>query len=366
MTQQSFFKKFVYKVFPKTLLSLTLFSTLSLEAFDGFGHPRLQNQRTNPSVPESKKSNYLILTFDGGGIRGALTLKLLLMLNEETDFLKNIDLFAGTSTGSFIAAGMALGKSPNEILDLYVKHGSEIFSPAHSADPLGLHAKYNRESLRAIMESTSFPESLIFSSMPKRVVVPSFKLESENKKSWAPFIFDSFDKSLHPLIDVLLSSSAAPTYFPSYKGFIDGGVVANNPSLVALCAALDPSKENIDLNRIYMLSLGTGRSKELIEGDVDWGTAEWVIYSPATDKNTPSHPLIDLLCDSSSSLASMQSEQLLSGRYRRLNPHIHENITLDDWQDVGKLIQTAEDYPKKHPQEWNNLVSWVKENFCKK
>ena len=50
-------------------------------------------------------TTYRILSCDGGGIRGVITAKLLQALDPSV--IKNIDLFAGTSTGSIIALGLA-------------------------------------------------------------------------------------------------------------------------------------------------------------------------------------------------------------------------------------------------------------------
>ena len=50
-------------------------------------------------------TTYRILSCDGGGIRGVITAKLLQALDPSV--IKNIDLFAGTSTGSIIALGRA-------------------------------------------------------------------------------------------------------------------------------------------------------------------------------------------------------------------------------------------------------------------
>ena len=72
---------------------------------------------------------YRILSCDGGGIRGVITAKLLQAL--EPSVLKNIDLFAGTSTGSIIALGLASGVPIDTIVELYSSQiaCSKIFQP---------------------------------------------------------------------------------------------------------------------------------------------------------------------------------------------------------------------------------------------
>src|SRR6187431_1106664 len=77
-----------------------------------------------------------ILALDGGGIRGALTLgylkKIETILREKegnpnlllSDYF---DLIGGTSTGSIIATALAIGKSVDEIVKLYMDLGGKIF-----------------------------------------------------------------------------------------------------------------------------------------------------------------------------------------------------------------------------------------------
>ena len=74
-------------------------------------------------------TTYRILSCDGGGIRGVITAKLLQALDPSV--IKNIDLFAGTSTGSIIALGLASGVPIDTILELYSSQKSclKIFQP---------------------------------------------------------------------------------------------------------------------------------------------------------------------------------------------------------------------------------------------
>src|SRR5512134_427747 len=75
------------------------------------------------------EATYKILACDGGGIFGVITAKLLQSLDRSV--LDNIDLFAGTSTGSIITLGLASGVSIDTIFDLYSSEQacSQIFQP---------------------------------------------------------------------------------------------------------------------------------------------------------------------------------------------------------------------------------------------
>ena len=78
-----------------------------------------------------------ILSLDGGGIRGALTLGYLKKLedvlkakhSDKPDFrlCDYFDLIGGTSTGAIIAASLAIGKTVDEITTLYMDLGGKIF-----------------------------------------------------------------------------------------------------------------------------------------------------------------------------------------------------------------------------------------------
>jgi uncharacterized protein len=55
--------------------------------------------------------------------------------------------------------------------------------------------------------------------------------------------------------DAAMRTSAAPTYFPVYRGYTDGGLVANNPSIVAVTKAM-AHYPNVNPKNVAVLSLG--------------------------------------------------------------------------------------------------------------
>ena len=80
-----------------------------------------------------------ILALDGGGVRGLITLGILQRIEDQLKqrspnpeafrLCQYFDLIAGTSTGSIIATGLALGWSVAEIKAFYEKLSPIAFKP---------------------------------------------------------------------------------------------------------------------------------------------------------------------------------------------------------------------------------------------
>ena len=198
---------------------------------------------------------YRILSIDGGGVRGLLVTVLLQRLAEESNkpnFLSKVDLFAGTSTGAIVALGLANGLSPQQGRQLYKNKLPFIFSDSVWDDvkDLGfaIGAKYSNEPLRDVL-AQELGATRTLNDLPKKVLISSFDLDNEGKSAtgmrcWKPKFFHNFpgddSDGDEYIVDVALRSTAAPTMFPIFQGFVDGGVSANNPSMCALAQALDP------------------------------------------------------------------------------------------------------------------------------
>lgn len=307
---------------------------------------------------------YKILSFDGGGIRGIVTLALLQRLEQQVPgFVARADLYAGTSTGGIIALGLAAGKTIQELLSLYVDNGKAIFDDSwlrdlvHMGDVIG--AKYDQKNLGNILDGLFAEKTL--AQLNKRVLIPSFDLDcidpqAPEEHTWSPKFFHNFPGSDSDgdlsVVDVALNTSAAPTYFPSHDGFIDGGVVANNPTMAAVAqtqdgrAQIDPRPAISDLR---VLSVGTGTVLGFIKGKTnDWGVAQWA------------EPLVSLLLDASAGIADYQCSQLLRDNYRRLAPVFDPgvNIKLDEWERAQDLINFGNQADLGDTAAWLKKTGW--------
>lgn len=311
--------------------------------------------------------NFRILSFDGGGIRGVLTAVLLDRLLAEYPALlqdrpDTITMFAGTSTGGILALGMAAGLTPAQIRDLYVTNGKLIFDSSWTRDVVeigGLSgAKYDNVNLKQILKETF--GALKLKDLKPRVLIASFSLDNQApdpaSRTWNPKFFhnfpgaDSDGESL--LVDVAMSTSAAPTYFPSYGVYVDGGVIANNPSMAAVVQALDgrnQAGERATLDGIKLLSVGTGASLQYIEGqDHDWGDAQWI------------KPILNVMMDGGVGVADFQCAQLLGNRYCRLEPIFPagKSFPMDDVSKIVDLMDLAQSFDLTGAVAWLNSSGW--------
>ncbi len=195
-------------------------------------------------------SSYRILSVDGGGIRGLYAAVLLDRLVQQVPaFLDGVDLLAGTSTGGIIVLALARGLRPADLVQFYKDKAGIIFDDSWTealrdmARLVG--AEYDNKNLQEILTGVFGTTTL--QQLNKRVLVPAFELDNQalpgQVRTWKPKFFHNFpgpdSDGQEVTVDVALRTSAAPTYFPVYQSYIDGGVVANNPSMAALAQAID-------------------------------------------------------------------------------------------------------------------------------
>jgi patatin-like phospholipase/acyl hydrolase len=298
------------------------------------------------------KENYAmakhrILSLDGGGIRGVVTAVILQRLNAEAGiagWLDTVDLIAGTSTGGLLALGLAHGLTPEYMRNVYEKNGDDIFDDSWLDNVIDLGkiagADYDiknfERELKKIFGTTTLAQ------LQRRVLIAAFDLDNESSskasRTWKPKLFHNYpgsDSDGNELAyKVGLYTSAAPTYFPSVDGYIDGGVYANNPSMCALAQSQDPRFPNQPpISDVVLLSVGTGTSLVYIRGkELDWGYAQWA------------QPLVSLMLDGVAGIADYQCKQILGQRYHRLAPVFPPGVSIpmDEVERVPYMAKFAE------------------------
>jgi len=301
---------------------------------------------------------YKILSFDGGGVRGVYSARLLERLSAAVpNLVSHADLLAGTSTGGIIALGLAMNLSPADLVALYQNDAAKIFDASWTRELADLHgisgAEYDNSNLQNILKGIFRTAKL--KDLGKKVLIPSFQLDNQapqaGQRHWKPKFFHNFpgpDSDGEELaVDVALRTSAAPVYFPSYQVYVDGGVVANDPSMAALAQALDSQTGGQALANVQILSIGTGYNPTYITGhDLDWGVAQWA------------KPLVNLMIDGVMGVAEYQCARLLGERYFRLEPQLPKPVGMDDASAVGNLLLAASSVDIAPAVAWLNARAW--------
>lgn len=245
-----------------------------------------------------------ILALDGGGVKGILTLGMLKPLEEELrrragghgDFrlCDYYDLIGGTSTGSIIATGLALGLAIDQLIELYLQLGPDVFGKT-AGDGVFLQSKFDSKKLRKALSSVLSTKTVGTDDLRTGLAV--FAKRIDTGSPWIvtnhplslyydpPPESGAFPNKRYRLADLVLASAAAPTFFdevvidvefdenrkPIQRGyFVDGAVSgANNPSLGLLMLALEPSYRfnwKTGADNLMMTSCGTGCRRPRIEG----------------------------------------------------------------------------------------------------
>ncbi len=222
---------------------------------------------TTTSLPDAIRP-FRVLSLDGGGSKGVYTLGVLKEVEAivKAPLCNAFDLVFGTSTGSIIAALIALGYSISEIEALYFKLIPNIMS-----------CRFSRGRTEALKkEASALFGDRDFSAfkMPIGIVCTNHDFER-------PMIFKYSSEQAHgrfatfkpgfgcKIAEAVVASCAAYPFFQMVTvktenqgepTLMDGGYVANNPTLFALADARHAFKR--ECAEIAVLSVGVGSYNE--------------------------------------------------------------------------------------------------------
>ncbi len=242
-----------------------------------------------------------ILSIDGGGVRGIVALAFLERVETAVRkkwgvrcLAEHFDLIAGTSTGSIIAALLALGKPVAEIRQLYLTFCKTAFSP----NLIGkftfgiLASKFRLAPIRELAEQVFGDVRLGDAPIVTGMLVMLHRADSnspwpvhnhpQGKYYAAIFGKDHLANKDIPLANLVLASCAAPSFFRprrieigrSQEGriasglFVDGSVSPHkNPALQALRVATIPGYGfawPTGEDRLEIVSVGTGMRRRML------------------------------------------------------------------------------------------------------
>jgi predicted acylesterase/phospholipase RssA len=253
---------------------------------------------------------FRVLSIDGGGMRGYYTSTLLDSLANRfgrtrsengrgLDVGKGFDLIVGTSTGGIIACGLAAGLSPSELVQLYGKIGPRLFR--HPTPPGAIEfglwitrhmrsAANNPTPLREALESLFGGLTLeeLYRTRGIAICIPAVNIEA--RRSW---VFQTPHtperrRGNYKVVDVCLATSAAPLYFPvavvadpnstgagHNYAFVDGGLWANNPIVIALVEALELASPDRNIEIISLTTCTPQTQETVLPESANWGVWDW-------------------------------------------------------------------------------------------
>lgn len=323
--------------------------------------------------------SFNILALDGGGIRGYMSARILMKLEEDTGASLTdkalVDGYCGTSTGGLLALGFTVGKTPEEMATLYRKHAPEIFTPNQRhgwAEVLkavlrlvGLYkqmdvgmgvfeSRYTSTNLARFIET--IVGDMTFGDIPKGRLLAINAASMEvpgSRHGWRACTFSNYPlDSLCPhendtiladtrgvrLLDGALATSAAPGYFPPHHVsnggaplgyFADGGTFANNPIVNGFQVANGPMQ--IDDDHISILSIGTGANMRgipetaVFDDPESFGILDWL----GLKQGVPSAALLDMILSCTADNMTSIADSILGKRVVRLDPELDQPIPLD-------------------------------------
>ena len=300
-------------------------------------------------LPWPKDRAFRILCIDGGGIRGAFPAAFLAALEKRhldgCSVARCFDLIAGTSTGGIVALGLGAGLGADEIRDLYVTRGCEVFPPVGNGlfgrierrwrDSRQLFRyRYDRDALARVL-SECFG-SVRFGDARTRLCIPSVDGRYGETYIFKTSHHPDFTKdAAESMTKVAMATAAAPTFFRPFEDggytFVDGGLFANNPIMVALVDVL--SCFSVPRDRVRILSIGCGTGNFVVDRKrMRGGAIAW-------------RKVIEAAMQLQSLDARGQAGLLIGAEHIiRIEPNIAgEPIELDDWRRaVQELVPAAE------------------------
>ena len=272
-----------------------------------------------------------ILCINGGGVFGIIPAYFLSKVN-----ISPFDVVCGTSIGSILSLGYASGKSTNSMYNLFQTELDSIFAQKNLFIFRG--PEFKDKNLNKFL-STNLPGTL--GSLNKKVIVPTFDANSYSPKIWNNLTNQDLSENTW---EVARRSVAAPSYFTSWNGYIDGGLIANNPSDIAV--ELVTSKLSVKPEEIEIFSIGTGNRKSIDVKTMDkWYRWQWL------------EPMLKMLTGSNETMANFSMSLTPVKKYIHYNPvNLDPNWSFVDPSISKDCVKLASQFEKNFIFTYNNFL----------
>ena len=324
-------------------------------------HTGLEDPIVQEDTPVTK-----ILSCDGGGIRGRLSLEFLRAVQDRVGGAVSVeqafDVYAGTSTGAIISTGFASDISITQGIGLFETRGADIFQPRYSGwlgfwgyvDQLW-NERYTAEGIEGVLQEVLGDRTL--GSLDKQVILTSCDIEGGPEGKPGPYHFNSVLDEFQevPVWQAVRASTAAPSYLPGFHygdhhTLVDGGLVANCPAMVGITGFLSTkpkAERHLYLPGIQMLSIGTGGFDQPIPRQKGLGIAELAA------------PISGILMENAAQEALNQACDLVN--VVRLDTDLPRAVELDDYspETLALLRDSALAYIRDNPEEIERAANLV-------
>lgn len=304
---------------------------------------------------ERKKTDRL-LCLDGGGIKGLVLIQMLIALEKEAGrpTRELFDWVAGTSTGGILALAIIHGKSMEYLRCLYFRMKEQVFRGSRPYESAPLEDFLKKEfGENTKMTDVRYPRVMVTSVLADRHpgelhIFRNYDPPSVHREP--PYATSATFKPLTIPQEQLVwraarSSGAAPTYFRPMGRFLDGGLLANNPTLDAMSEihqynkSLKSEGKDRDVKKLgIVVSLGTGKPPQVVVSSVD-------VFRPSNPLELAKSfvgakelgkMLVDCCTDSDGCAVDRASAwcEMTDTIYHRLSPQLSQEVMLDEVSDA--------------------------------
>lgn len=297
-----------------------------------------------------------LLCLDGGGIKGLVLIQMLIALEREAGrpTRELFDWVAGTSTGGILALAIVHGKSMEYLRCLYFRMKEQVFKGSRPYESAPLEDFLKKEfGENTKMADVQYPRVMVTSVLADRHPGELHIFRNYNPPSVhrePPYATTETFKPLTIPQEQLVwraarSSGAAPTYFRPMGRFLDGGLLANNPTLDAMSEihqynkALKAEGLEQDIKKLgVVISLGTGKPPQVAVTSVD-------VFRPSNPLELAKSfvgakelgkMLVDCCTDSDGCAVDRAAAwcEMIDTIYHRLSPQLSQEVMLDEVSDA--------------------------------
>uniref|UniRef100_A0A3P8P277 phospholipase A2 n=1 Tax=Astatotilapia calliptera TaxID=8154 RepID=A0A3P8P277_ASTCA len=294
-----------------------------------------------------------LLCLDGGGIKGLVLIQMLIALEKEAGrpTRELFDWVAGTSTGGILALAII----HDYLRCLYFRMKEQVFKGSRPYESAPLEDFLKTEfGENTKMTDIKFPRVMVTSVLADRHpgelhIFRNYDPPSVSRE--APYTTTATFKPLTIPQEQLVwraarSSGAAPTYFRPMGRFLDGGLLAINPTLDAMTEvhqynkALKAEGREKDLKKLgIVVSLGTGKPPQVVVSSVD-------VFRPSNPLELAKSfvgakelgkMLVDCCTDSDGCAVDRARAwcEMIDTIYHRLSPQLSQEVMLDEVSDAA-------------------------------